>query len=260
MDGRGTDITTNAPVKTSYGYTNRGHDEESGLMYYRARYYEPQIGRFLSEDPDAGKIKAPISFTTKYTYVENSPINYTDPWGLYALDLGGTINGVIDRTFDFASSSLGKFGVHVSSADLARGTIIVGSTALALGTGNPYAVGAAISNTLALAGDFGKGGSASDVFNQSLNITVATAVGIFVGAPTLGGSLLGGATAFGAGKLLGLSNKDALAAGVGATGGIHCKNANCTYDGVKKKYNDFFGGGASFNKSSGGGRDFIPSI
>ncbi len=34
-----------------YGYTSRRHDEESGLMYFRARYYEPTTGEFCSKDP-----------------------------------------------------------------------------------------------------------------------------------------------------------------------------------------------------------------
>ena len=34
----------------SYGYTSRRHDEDSGLMYFRARYYDPTIGEFISQD------------------------------------------------------------------------------------------------------------------------------------------------------------------------------------------------------------------
>ncbi|MDP7319509.1 MAG: RHS repeat-associated core domain-containing protein [Bacteriovoracaceae bacterium] len=49
-DGSGSDITANPLVKTSYGFTNREHDVESGMMYYRARYYQPEIGRFISKE------------------------------------------------------------------------------------------------------------------------------------------------------------------------------------------------------------------
>jgi len=60
-----------------FTYTGREYDAESGLYYYRARYYDPTIGRFLSEDPIgfAGGIN-------KYVYVGNSPITLTDPYGL----------------------------------------------------------------------------------------------------------------------------------------------------------------------------------
>jgi RHS repeat-associated protein len=42
---------TNPNVDFRYGYTGRERDEETGLDYYRARYYDPSNGRFISEDP-----------------------------------------------------------------------------------------------------------------------------------------------------------------------------------------------------------------
>lgn len=45
--------------------------------YYRARYYDPQGGRFLSEDPI--EFEGGLNF---YAYVENNPHNFFDPWGL----------------------------------------------------------------------------------------------------------------------------------------------------------------------------------
>jgi RHS repeat-associated protein len=53
---------------------------ESGLYYYRARYYDPSAGRFLSEDPLG--FKAGGNF---YRYVRNRPTNLTDPTGLFEL-------------------------------------------------------------------------------------------------------------------------------------------------------------------------------
>ncbi len=61
-----------------YGFTGREHDVETGLIYYRNRYYDPSIGRFLSEDPTgyAGLDE------NLYRYVSNDPINTVDPTGL----------------------------------------------------------------------------------------------------------------------------------------------------------------------------------
>ena len=42
---------TNTAVDHLFGFTGREHDDESGLAYFRARYYDPVIGRFISEDP-----------------------------------------------------------------------------------------------------------------------------------------------------------------------------------------------------------------
>ena len=59
------------------GFTGREFDSESGLMYYRARYYDPVMGRFLSEDPIGFK----AGDTNLNRYVYNSPYRYLDPSG-----------------------------------------------------------------------------------------------------------------------------------------------------------------------------------
>ena len=47
------------------------------LYYYRARYYDPQAGRFISEDPQG--FNASANF---YPYVDDDPVDWTDPGGL----------------------------------------------------------------------------------------------------------------------------------------------------------------------------------
>src|SRR5207245_8530451 len=59
-----------------YAFTGRDWDAETGLYYYRSRYYDPTLGRFISEDTigtDAGP--------NVYAYVDNNPILLTDPNG-----------------------------------------------------------------------------------------------------------------------------------------------------------------------------------
>jgi len=61
----------------SFRYTGREFDTETGLYYSRARYYDPNSSRFLSEDP--------IGFDgalNSYAYVDNDPEDYDDPFGL----------------------------------------------------------------------------------------------------------------------------------------------------------------------------------
>ncbi len=65
-------------VIQSYSYTGREYDGESGLYYYRARYYDSHTGRFLSEDP----IRFGAGDQNFYRYVFNSPLNFRDPDGL----------------------------------------------------------------------------------------------------------------------------------------------------------------------------------
>ena len=59
-----------------FGFTGREPDA-TGLTYFRARYYDPTLGRFTQRDPIglAGGLNP-------YTYVSNSPQNFTDPLGL----------------------------------------------------------------------------------------------------------------------------------------------------------------------------------
>jgi RHS repeat-associated protein len=84
-DGFGNVTEETAPALTGrYTYTGRERDVETGLLYYRARHYDPATGRMVSEDPlgfDAGD-------SNLYRYVMNGPTNGTDPSGaaLYASD------------------------------------------------------------------------------------------------------------------------------------------------------------------------------
>ena len=60
-----------------FQYTARESDPETGLYYYRARYYDESIGRFIGEDPF--RFGGGLDF---YTYVRNSPVYLIDPLGL----------------------------------------------------------------------------------------------------------------------------------------------------------------------------------
>ncbi len=58
-----------------------------GLYYLRARYYDPSVGRFTSEDTYRGDATDPASLNL-YTYCGNDPVNYTDPTGHWAYPTG----------------------------------------------------------------------------------------------------------------------------------------------------------------------------
>lgn len=67
---------TTSPV--NYGYTGREFDVESNANYHRARLYNPNIGRFLSQDP-IGMLSGDSNY---YRAMANNPLRYTDPTGL----------------------------------------------------------------------------------------------------------------------------------------------------------------------------------
>ncbi len=70
----------------SFQFTGQYLDYETNLYYLRARYYDPQLGLFMSADPAAGKLERPLS-QNNYIYAEGSPVNYTDPTGYGILDV-----------------------------------------------------------------------------------------------------------------------------------------------------------------------------
>ncbi|MFQ5540505.1 MAG: RHS repeat domain-containing protein, partial [Candidatus Binatia bacterium] len=80
-DSFGQLLTQTGTLSNPYTYTARELDPETGLYYYRARYYEPVVGRFLQEDPSG--FFGGINF---YTYAQNDPLNFFDPWGLAGED------------------------------------------------------------------------------------------------------------------------------------------------------------------------------
>jgi RHS repeat-associated protein len=77
-DSFGKQTSSSGSLTNPFQYTARESDTETRLYYYRARYYDPNTGRFVSEDPvdfEAG--------TNFYDYVANDPTVFIDPWGLW---------------------------------------------------------------------------------------------------------------------------------------------------------------------------------
>lgn len=72
--------TENGGVADPHGYTGQEREEALGLMYYGARYYMPEIGRFLEVDPAR-------QFVNPYSYVGNSPLSASDPTGSEGMNI-----------------------------------------------------------------------------------------------------------------------------------------------------------------------------
>ena len=71
---------------SGWAFTGRESDSETGLQYYRARYFSAGLARFLGEDP--AHLKAGPN---RYAYVENRPITHIDPLGLDEVTADSTV-------------------------------------------------------------------------------------------------------------------------------------------------------------------------
>ena len=79
-DAFGNSFTKSGTTPNNYLYRGEQFDADLGLYYLRARYYNPQTGRFLSRDPEDGNPTDPKSLH-KYLYAGGDPVNMIDPMG-----------------------------------------------------------------------------------------------------------------------------------------------------------------------------------
>jgi RHS repeat-associated protein len=79
-DEWGNILSQNEQIANPIRYAGEYYDEESGLYYLRARYYDPLLGRFISKDSVEGDITNPLSLN-RYAYCAGNPIIYIDPTG-----------------------------------------------------------------------------------------------------------------------------------------------------------------------------------
>jgi RHS repeat-associated protein len=83
--------TASGTAGTPLQYTGQFTDAESGLIYLRARYYDPRTALFLTVDPLVDSTRTP------YAYTGDNPLNYTDITGQSWWDVGLSlvIGGVV---------------------------------------------------------------------------------------------------------------------------------------------------------------------
>lgn len=82
-------------VKDGPSYTGHVQDASTGLVYMQQRYYDPQVGRFLSVDPVTA-YSNPVGAFSRYWYANNNPFRFADPDGRYSCTRNGGTCGIDD--------------------------------------------------------------------------------------------------------------------------------------------------------------------
>ena len=102
-----------------YGYTSRRHDEETGLMYFRARYYDPTTGEFIAQDP--------LEYVDGYSlYRGYFGIAGVDPFGLDWLDNICNFSAGVGDTISFGATRWIRSGWNNDVTDTDSGCYSAG--------------------------------------------------------------------------------------------------------------------------------------
>ena len=97
---------------SGFGYNGEYYNAATGMVYLRARFYEPAMNRFSQKDIVRGSITAPNSLN-RYTYVQNDPVNFIDPsgqslksaWNMVKSSVTDTVKNIVSNPVQAVKSA-----------------------------------------------------------------------------------------------------------------------------------------------------------
>ncbi len=126
--------TSSFPL-VNYTFTDQEYDDESGLYNYKARLYDPVLGRFISPDsivPEPGNLQA----FNRYSYCVNNPVTYTDPSGHMIFEMWVAIIIIGMLAGGITAARMGQnpaLGAVIGGATAAAGAYVAGEVYAGMG-------------------------------------------------------------------------------------------------------------------------------
>ena len=138
---------TSTGITTPFQFAGQYKDAESGLVYLRARYYDPSTGQFISRDPLAAMTRQP------YAYSGDNPLNATDPTGLFCLAFWDASQCDLTGAENAAAGIASNVGSHLWQAT--ADTLNSFAVPFLLVEGDPVGDSAAVDQEAAMIGSAG---------------------------------------------------------------------------------------------------------
>ncbi|PKA16554.1 RHS repeat-associated core domain-containing protein [Leptospira haakeii] len=168
---------SSGPDVFRYKYNGQEEDKETGLYYFKARYYDPLIGRFLQADSVMDTTR-PMGMDL-YMYTEGNPIKYTDPSGNSILSSFFDRNGLGFLNFSISLSSFFQNAFYVSAqrwSDAGLGVALAINPMAVIGTALGIGAVASIAAVAVVATGIGLALGAGIVALGAATLVAATAI------------------------------------------------------------------------------------
>ncbi len=191
-DKDGNPVTSGIGVLNPFRYRSYYYDTETELYYLQTRYYDPELGRFISQDSIEYAAPETINGLNLYAYCANNPVMYVDPtgnawWDVLAwIGVGLVIAAAVVLTAGAAGAVIGGIAGGIIYG-AAIGTLAVGAIGAASGAIGGMIYDAAVGNN----------------FGTSIWTGVKAGFGIGAIAGAIIGGAIGGAAAY---SVAGLTN------------------------------------------------------
>ena len=117
-------------------YNGRVKDEGTGLYEYGARYYDPDVGRFISADPERGTT-GDLQSQNRYAYVLDNPYGHTDPSGHAPDERQAPVPSYLYAYVEAMRAAADDFEMQVGATLhlLTKGRVSIGTGAMLAGIG-----------------------------------------------------------------------------------------------------------------------------